>query len=47
MNWTAILADNGIPELPGRADAVAATLASTAVKKQAAVETRNTKRGKK
>jgi hypothetical protein len=32
MDWTRILADAGIPEPPGREQAVAATLALTAAK---------------
>jgi hypothetical protein len=47
MNWTTILADNGIPESPGRPQAVAATHAAINARKAAAEEQRKQKGKKK
>jgi len=51
LNWTEILRSSGIPESPGRAEAVAAALKATAAKAAAAeieaIEKRNKKPARK
>jgi hypothetical protein len=47
MNWTTILRDSGIPDSPGRPEAIAAAKVATAAKQAAIAAKKTQPKGKK